>query len=409
MSLLYKPSKPLSRGQMAALLAMLMTIMPFSIDAYLPALLDIAAGLNADIHQVEKSLSSFMLGVAAGQLIGGSLSDIKGRRNIALFGLTIFLIGCAGLVFVQSAEQLMALRVVQALGAGMSAVVVGALVRDNYHGKEAAQMFALIGIILMMAPLVAPMLGSALQSLFGWRSVFAFLLIYASIVFALLFRFLPKHKSAEPLRLSHIKQISSRYRQVLATLPALGFLFYQAASFSSMMAFLSESPFVYMQLYQLTPHQYAWVFGCNIVTMMLCNRLTAFGLRRDWHSRDLLKVGIAFQACANLALVISVLWFKQPPLALLIPLVMVSVGTQGLIAANTQALFMSNFKPEIAGSANAALSATQSLIGSLAGFSVAFLHNGTVLVMVGTMLAATSIGAVLLLLFSREQMWGKAA
>ena len=400
---------PLSTKQMAFLMAMLIAIMPLSIDAYLPSLPKIAVALQADIHQIEKSLSTFMFGVAAGQILGGSLSDIKGRRNIALFGLTIFLIGCAGLVFVQSAEQLMALRVVQALGAGMSAVVVGALVRDNYHGKEAAQMFALIGIILMMAPLVAPMLGSALQSLFGWRSVFAFLLIYASIVFALLFRFLPKHKSAEPLRLSHIKQISSRYRQVLATLPALGFLFYQAASFSSMMAFLSESPFVYMELYKLTPHQYAWVFGCNIVTMMLCNRLTAFGLRRDWHSRDLLKIGIALQACANIALGVSVLWFGQPPLALLVPLVMVSVGTQGLIAANTQALFMSNYQPEVAGSANAALSATQSLIGSLAGFSVAFLHNGTVLVMVDTMLASTVIGTALLLLFSREQMWGKAA
>ena len=399
---------PLSTKQMAFLMAMLIAIMPLSIDAYLPSLPKIAVALQADIHQIEKSLSTFMFGVAAGQILGGSLSDIKGRRNIALFGLTIFLIGCAGLVFVQSAEQLMALRVVQALGAGMSAVV-GALVRDNYQGKEAAQMFALIGIILMMAPLIAPMLGSALQSLFGWRSVFAFLLIYASIVFALLFRFLPKHKSAEPLRLSHIKQISSRYRQVLATLPALGFLFYQAASFSSMLAFLSESPFVYMELYKLTPHQYAWVFGCNIVTMMLCNRLTAFGLRHDWHSRDLLKIGIALQACANIALVVSVLWFGQPPLALLVPLVMVSVGTQGLIAANTQALFMSNYQPEVAGSANAALSATQSLIGSLAGFSVAFLHNGTVLVMVDTMLASTVIGTALLLLFSREQMWGKAA
>ena len=400
---------PLSTKQMAFLMAMLIAIMPLSIDAYLPSLPKIAVALQADIHQIEKSLSTFMFGVAAGQILGGSLSDIKGRRNIALFGLTIFLIGCAGLIFVQNAGQLMALRMVQALGGGMSAVVVGALVRDNYQGKEAAQMFALIGIILMMAPLVAPMLGSALQSLFGWRSVFAFLLIYASIVFALLFRFLPKHKSAEPLRLSHIKQISSRYRQVLATLPVLGFLFYQAASFSSMLAFLSESPFVYMELYKLTPHQYAWVFGCNIVTMMLCNRLTAFGLRHDWHSRDLLKIGIALQACANIALVVSVLWFGQPSLALLVPLVMVSVGTQGLIAANTQALFMSNFKPEIAGSANATLSAGQSLISSLVGFAVTFLHNGTVLVMVGTMLASTVIGTALLLLFSRGQMQAKAA
>ena len=132
-------------------------------------------------------------------------------------------------------------------------------------------------------------------------------------------------------------------------------------------------------------------------------------MRRDWHSRDLLKIGIALQACSNIALVVSVLWFGQPPLALLVPLVMVSVGTQGLIAANTQALFMSNFKPEIAGSANATLSAGQSLISSLVGFAVTFLHNGTVLVMVGTMLASTVIGTALLLLFSRGQVQAKAA
>ena len=103
---------PLSTKQMAFLMALLIAIMPLSIDAYLPSLPKIAVALQADIHQIEKSLSTFMFGVAAGQLLGGSLSDIKGRRNIALFGLTIFLIGCAGLVFVQSAEQLMALRVV---------------------------------------------------------------------------------------------------------------------------------------------------------------------------------------------------------------------------------------------------------------------------------------------------------
>ena len=99
---------------MAALLAMLITIMPFSIDAYLPALLDISTALNADIHHIEQSLSSFMLGIAIGQITGGSLSDIKGRRNIALVGLCIYLIGSFGLIFVQTADQLLTLRIVQA-------------------------------------------------------------------------------------------------------------------------------------------------------------------------------------------------------------------------------------------------------------------------------------------------------
>ena len=306
MSLLYKPSKPLSRGQMAALLAMLMTIMPFSIDAYLPALLDIAAGLNADIHQVEKSLSSFMLGVAAGQLIGGSLSDIKGRRNIALGGLSVYVLASAALVFVQTADQLLVWRMVQALGAGMSAVVAGAVVRDNYQGREAAKMFALIGIIVMTAPLIAPLFGSLLHSVAGWRSIFAFLFAYAALVVFLLYRFLPQFKAAEPITKTQLLHIGTRYRNVFRNRSALGFLFYQAASFSSMIVFLSESPFVYMKLYGLSQHQYAFAFACNIITMMSFNRLTAFGLNRGWESRHLLLAGISVQFLANTSLLATV-------------------------------------------------------------------------------------------------------
>ena len=397
MSLLYKPSKPLSRGQMAALLAMLMTIMPFSIDAYLPALLDIAAGLNADIHQVEKSLSSFMLGVAAGQLIGGSLSDIKGRRNIALGGLSVYVLASAALVFVQTADQLLVWRMVQAL------------LRDNYQGREAAKMFALIGIIVMTAPLIAPLFGSLLHSVAGWRSIFAFLFAYAALVVFLLYRFLPQFKAAEPITKTQLLHIGTRYRNVFRNRAALGFLFYQAASFSSMIVFLSESPFVYMKLYGLSQHQYAFAFACNIITMMSFNRLTAFGLNRGWESRHLLLTGISVQFFANTSLLVTVLWLKQPALWLALPLLMCSVGAQGLIAANTQALFMGNFKPEIGGSANAVLMASQSLIASTVGFAVTWLHNGSMTVMAACMFACSIIGGSLLWYCSRHQLRKKAA
>ena len=146
---------------MAALLAMLVAIMPFSVDAYLPAIPAMADSLGADIHRIEQSLSTFMFGVAAGQLVGGSIADIKGRRVVALTGLVVYIASVIGLVFIRSADELLLLRMVQAFGAGMTVVVVGAIVRDNYEGNKAAQMFALIGIIMMGAPLVAPMLGAA--------------------------------------------------------------------------------------------------------------------------------------------------------------------------------------------------------------------------------------------------------
>ncbi|XXQ67850.1 multidrug effflux MFS transporter [Neisseriaceae bacterium B1] len=402
---MYHPTHLLSRKQMAALLALLIAVMPFSIDAYLPALPQIADSLQVDIHLVEKSLSSFIFGAAIGQLLGGSLSDIKGRRNIALTGLAVYIVASCVLIFVQNANQLIATRVLQAIGAGMAAVTSGAIVRDNYHGRDAAQMFALIGIIMMAAPLLAPLVGSMLQAIGGWRSIFGFLFVYGIFVAVMLFRFLPQHKEAEPITVAQVKNIGLRYAEILKTKPALGFLAYQAASFTSMMVFLTESPFVYMKLYELSSHQYAWLFGGNIAMMMVCNRLTAWGLRHEWETRDLLKVGVAVQFCANLALLLSVLIFRQPSLYVIAPLMMVSVGTQGLIVANTQALFMSNFHPEIGGSANAILAAIQSLTGSLIGFTATLLHNGTALVMVAMMFCSTTVGAILLFTCSKAQLF----
>ena len=386
---------------MAALLAMLVAIMPFSVDAYLPAIPAMADSLGADIHRIEQSLSTFMFGVAAGQLVGGSIADIKGRRVVALTGLVVYIASVIGLVFIRSADELLLLRMVQAFGAGMTVVVVGAIVRDNYEGNKAAQMFALIGIIMMGAPLVAPMLGAALKALGGWRLIFGFLALYAAIVWGLLYRFLAKPVHTDAINRSIFRTVAARYRHVLSTRPALGFLFFQAFSFSSMFVFLTESSFVYMNLYGLSAHAYAWVFGLNIITMATFNRITAWKLKTGSDAKDILKWGILIQLAANTLMVAAVMLTGMPPLWWLVGCVMVSVGTQGLIVANTQACFMGYFKEE-GGSANAVLGVCQSLIGAAVGMLTTWLHNGTPQVMAGMMLAATVCGIVLLLAFSRD-------
>ena len=165
---------PLGEKQMAVLMAMLVALMPFSVDAYLPAIPEMAQSLSADIHRIEQSLVLFMFGVAFGQVVGGAVSDIKGRRPVALVGLSIYFAAVVALTMVQSADGLLNLRAVQAFGAGMTVVIVGAMVRDYYSGRQAAEMFALIGIILMIVPLIAPMVGSQLQELGGWRVIFGF-------------------------------------------------------------------------------------------------------------------------------------------------------------------------------------------------------------------------------------------
>ncbi|MCP2041030.1 DHA1 family bicyclomycin/chloramphenicol resistance-like MFS transporter [Neisseria sp. HSC-16F19] len=390
-----------SRRQLAMMLAALVAVMPFSIDAYLPAMPQMAQALGAHIHQVERSLSVFIFGVALGQLCGGALSDVQGRRTVTLFGLAVYVAATVALPFVGSVEGLLLWRFVQAVGGGMATVTVAAVVRDRFEGQEAAQMFALIGIITMMAPLAAPMIGALLKQFGGWQAIFVFLGVYAAAVAALLYRRMPA--SVQPRRRfdrALLRDIGANYRRVFRQPEALGFLFCQALCFSAMVVFLTESSFVYMELYHLGSKQYALAFGANIFTMMFFNRVTAYSLRRT-DAKNILIVGIALQLVCNLAAFLLVCFGGLPPFAVLLGLMMVSVGTQGLIVANTQACYMGYFKQE-GGSANAVLGTVQFSLAGLIGWLTTQAHNGSAQVMPGMMLASTVAAIALLWLFSRR-------
>ena len=92
-------SPPMNEKLMAVLMAMLVALMPFSIDAYLPAIPEMAQSLSADVHRIEQSLSLFMFGTAFGQVVGGSVSDIKGRKPVALTGLAVYCLAVAAIAF----------------------------------------------------------------------------------------------------------------------------------------------------------------------------------------------------------------------------------------------------------------------------------------------------------------------
>lgn len=390
----------LTPKQLALLLALLITVMPFSTDIYLPEVPVMAQSLHADIHRVEQSLSSFMFGVAIGQLFGGAISDIKGRKMVALTGLGIYLFASLAIIWVGSANELLFWRGVQAIGGGMATVTVGAVVRDFFSGRAAAAMFTTIGIITMAAPLAAPMLGAFLAKMGSWRAIFVFLAVYAVAVWLLLLRFMPRsNRAVQPFNRAFWVSIVQNFVQVFRQPEALGFMFFQAFSFSSMFAFLTESSFVYMKLYGLSSHQYAWAFGANIITMMAFNRLTAHRLRTT-DSKNILLSGIAVQLCCNLALCVAAWSMALPPFWLVLVLLMTSVGTQGLVVSNTQACFMSYFR-QVGGSASAVLGTVQFLVAASMGGLTTLLHNGTMHVMPSMMLASTLSGMVLLWLLSR--------
>ena len=398
-----KTPHTLSDKQLSFLLAMLVAIMPFAIDTYLPAMTDVAKDLGSSVHLVEKSLSTYLLGAAVGQLIGGSLSDLKGRKPICLIGLCIFILTSVVITQVHQVEWLIGMRMLQGMGAGMATVIVPAMVRDRYVGVQAAQMFATIGIIIMIAPAIAPMFGAVIHDFLGWQAIFVFLLIYGLALLVSMWRFLPSNTPQRTPGEAFWSGVFSRYRSVLKTREAMGFLLLQGFCFSCMFVFLTESTWVYKNYYGLSNKQYALAFMFNIVAMASFNRLTAYRLKKGAQPHKILLSGLAVQFTTGLILAIWCL-IALPPFPVMVFLVMTTIGAQGLIVPSNQAIYMSYFSRE-AGSANAVLGAGMQMIAFGIGWLTTEMHHitdGKITVMPLMMFASTLSAIAAIGLLSRN-------
>ena len=162
----------ISAGRLAVILGSLVALGPLAIDTYLPALLTMAGHFQVPIHDVEISVSVYVMGVAAGQWLGGPFSDQFGRKPVAYGGLLLFVAGSLMIPFSADVQQLYVLRFLQALGGGATAVIAAASVRDHFSGKEAARVLTTIGLVMLLAPLLAPAIGSLLLSTAGWERTF---------------------------------------------------------------------------------------------------------------------------------------------------------------------------------------------------------------------------------------------
>lgn len=389
----------MSPNRMAVMLAMLSMLVPFSINSYLPTMPDIANSLDATIHEITRSIGAFSFGLAIGQLLGGTWSDISGRRAVILTGLLVYIISTVSLVFVPSATWFLVLRLVQAVGLGLAVVVVGALVRDYYQDGEMAKMYARISILVMAAPMLSPLFGTWLNWQAGWRMISVFFLLYSVLLFEFFYYLMPKRKMLKKGIWTRIKQILSGYIRILFNRTALGLLLIQAASFSSMMVFLTESSFVYMEVYRLTPLYYSLCLAANVLVMAIFNRMTVYLLSQGHSPQQVLAIGILTQLLANASLLMLLAFDRSPTLWSLMLGIMLSVGTHGLISANAQTIFMQQFDKEC-GSANAMFSFGQSVISAFAAGAVTLQHDGTILLMVGMMLGATMLGTFLMMICS---------
>ena len=361
----------LSVRSMILLLAALTAMAPLAIDAYLPAMPQMADFFTVSIHDIELSLSLFLAGFAVGQIIGGPFSDHFGRRAATGIGISLFCLGTLGIILSPSIAWLWGFRIVEAIGGGLAVVNSAAIIRDFSKGQESARHLSNMAIIMMLAPLLAPVLGMLLLHISGWRLVFDFLLLYGLLIGATLFFKLPETRIKTEDRPNAFK----RYWMVLSNRYAIGFLFSQCFALGGMFAFITGSPSVYMGFFGVSETVYPFLFGTNVVAMMLFNRLNV-RLLKQYQPRVILSVGQAGQVITASLLLAYVSLSNTPSLYIVTPLIIIFIGIMGLIVSNATSSTV-EFFPTNSATATALLGAAGFTTGAIAGAIVGILGDGT--------------------------------
>ncbi|TCK83534.1 multidrug effflux MFS transporter [Albibacterium bauzanense] len=376
------------------MLGLLSAIGPFSIDMYLPGFKAIALDLQTNIEHIQLSLTSFFIGIAGGQMIYGPLLDRFGRKSPLLIGLLIYIGASIGCVFIQSADGLIFLRFVQALGSCAGMVASRAMVRDYFPPTETAKIFSMLMLVIGISPILAPTIGGYIIEIWGWHYIFVFLTVLTILILLGVIFVLPKSKPNTTISLLPAP-IMKGFWKVLKNPQFLIYAIAGGTASSGLYAYLSGSPFVMMEIYGLNEKQYGWVFALLAAGLITTSQLNTLMLKR-FSSESISKYALMAQAIAGSLMLILALSNSLTLYGIII-LIFCFLACQGFVFPNTSALALNPFSKS-AGSASALLGTIQLSIGAIASVLVSIAHNRTNIPMVSIM-AACAIVSYLILLF----------
>ncbi|MEH0665919.1 Bcr/CflA family multidrug efflux MFS transporter [Vibrio scophthalmi] len=371
---------------------------PLAIDMYLPAMPSIAADLGVESGAVQITLTAYTAGFAIGQLIHGPLADSYGRRPVLILGVLFF--GLASLVSATttSIEALTWVRTAQGFAGAAAAVIIQAVVRDMFDREDFARTMSFVTLVITIAPLVAPMIGGHVAIWFGWRAIFWILAIFAAIVIALVLWKIPETLPVEKRQPLRFRTTMQNYFRLCANPVAMGLIFSGAFSFAGMFAFLTAGSFVYIDIYGVRPDHFGYLFGLNIVAMIIMTSING-RLVRKVGSHAMLRFGLAVQLLAGIGMFIT--WMLDLGLWGTVPFVVLFIGTLSTIGSNSMGLLLSGY-PSMAGTASSLAGTLRFGTGSVIGVVVAMLPSDATWPMIATMTACSILSAALYGFFGRK-------
>ena len=374
------------------LLGAIIALAPMSIDLYLPALPTLQQALGGTAAQGQLTLSVYFLGLAMGQLIYGPVSDRIGRRKPLYFGLALYALAALGCTLATDINSLIALRFLQALGGCAGMVIVRAVVRDLYTPQEMARVLSMLLLVMGVAPILAPLIGSWVFVAFGWQAVFGVLVAYGLACLIMAAKYLPE-TLARPGEALEFMRVLKGYGRLLRHRRFMGYALSGGIAQASLFAYIAVSSFVFIDFYALSPTQYGLLFGVNAFGLILGSQINNWMLTRYRAERVLRGALIAYSSFGVVLALVVITGLGGLP-GVLIPL-WCCIASLGFTFPNSTAAAMAPFGDR-AGMAAALLGTLQYGLAAIASGVVASLHDGTALAMALAIAACGLISVIVL-------------
>ena len=358
------------------ILGALSTVSPLAIDMYLPAFNEIAAALHSTPAKVSLSLSSYFVGLAAGQLVYGPLLDRFGRKKPLYFGLILFMLASIFCMQARTVHSLVVLRFVQALGGCAAQVAAMAMVRDFFPVKDTAKILSLLILILGVSPLLAPTIGSFVAGALGWQWVFVVLAAFVFVLLLVVFFLLPEgHRPDRTISL-HPVPIFRNFAAILEYPQFYTFALAGAFSFAGVLVYVAGSPIIFLDYFHVTPKGYGAIFAGLSVGFIGSNQVNIMLLRRFGSAQ--IFCGALLLECVMTIFFLVGTYYHWFGLAATLAQLFILLSCLGLTYPNAAALALAPFDKNV-GSASALLGFIQIGAAALTSACVGIFDSKTIL------------------------------
>ena len=379
-------------GRLALILGAQTAMGPLAIDTYLPALPTITRQFGTNAAAVQLSLSVYFIGIALGQAVYGPLSDRHGRRPPLFVGLALFVSGSLGCALAPNIATLVAFRFVQALGGCAPLVIPRAVVRDLFNERDSVRMLSVLMLVMGLAPILAPLVGGQMLKYLGWRSIFWAYVVYGSVLLLVVATGLEESLPVARRTRQPLDVVLRTYARLLADWRYLGYVLSGGLVFAGLLAYISGSPYIFIELYRISPQRFGLYFGSNAFGIIAASQLNRFLVHR-YSPRPTLRAVLWVTAAASVGLLVGAYSTYAGLAGIVIPL-WFFIATHGIVSPNTTALAMTPYGA-VAGSASALLGTIQFGLGAAAGSLISALADGTARPF-ASVLAGCGLGAFLL-------------